>query len=480
MRNPEKSENLWCFSFIQHLMNKYLNFKTMQSHENYITLKQNDINVQYRRQSLNEMKEKSKNLLRKSTTMLLDPNQNQMSLNSILHYNPLESTSFSQSYEPFNNELNSSQIWKCPHCLTEIQLIKIQNTPEIIQSHRQNKGIRTNPWIYHPKLELNNTKSKIPVTSCSISSSLTDSGIYLCTDSGSRCGYITRSTTETEINKNNYFNVHKNDIPIIPISPDPPPSPAPKCTQCIISPDCLEHTSLPFEVNENRTLLNNSKTTYKGFCKSATLDLSNLVSETNESINRPRRKLLTKRVRNQMRRSWLQTTAGSKLLPYLSPSLHLDSSSSSSSSCKSPSSEHKVTLSADETISCCKNDETESIIDKHNLLSKQPDTNVSDSQIIEDNELSKSIISTFIQNMSPELIKSINLSNNLNFSTVYNDNLNINEDNLYDDIQLENLRTNLKILSEAKNVINMQMRNLGQNYINYLKNKYLINTMKNQ
>ncbi|CAI2730803.1 unnamed protein product [Schistosoma spindalis] len=528
MRNTEKSENLWCFSFIQYLMNKYFNYKTMQSHEKYITLKHNNNsnnnsnddnnNLQYRRQSLNETMEKSKNLLKKSTTMLFTNSNNndhhnhnhnndhhQMNINTILHYNPLATNKFSKTYKSIKNQLNSSHLWKCPHCLTEIQLINIQTTPDIIiKSNQYNKKIRTNPWINYSKLELNHSKFNIPMTSYSISSSLTDSGIYLCTDNSSRYDYITRSTTETEINKNNYFNIKKNDIPIIPISPDPPPSPAPKCTQCIINPECLDHTNLSYEVNKTQDLLMNSNKTYKGFCKSATLDLSNLITDTNQSINKPRRRLLTKRVRNQMRRSWLQTNTGSTLLPYLSPSIHSNPSSSSSSSssslCKSPSSKHKVTLSADEKSSSYKNNQTENINDKYDLLSKQSDTyddiynsthitfnkntNISNSQSIIDNEINQSMITSFIENMSPELFKSMNINNGLNFSTVYNNNNDNNndrdEDNFYDDIQLENLRTNLKILSEAKNVINMQMRNLGQNYINYLKSKYLMNTVKDQ
>uniref|UniRef100_A0A095C1D1 Uncharacterized protein n=1 Tax=Schistosoma haematobium TaxID=6185 RepID=A0A095C1D1_SCHHA len=300
MRNTEKSENLWCFSFIHYLMDKYFNYKTMQSHEQYITLKHNNgnsnsTNLQYRRQSFNENVEKSKNVLKKSTTMLLTnnttTNNNQMNINTIFHCNALATNNSSQTYKSIKNQLNSTPIWKCPHCFTEIQLINIQTTPDIIiQSNRlYHKKIRTNPWI-------NNSKYNIPITSYSYSSSLTDSGIYLCTDNNknnnnnSHYDYITRSTTETDINKNNYFNVKKNDIPIIPISPDPPPSPAPKCTQCIINPECLKHT------NENQDLFMNSNKSYKGFCKSATLDLSNLINDTNKSINKPKRKLLTKRI----------------------------------------------------------------------------------------------------------------------------------------------------------------------------------------
>ncbi|CAH8559351.1 unnamed protein product [Schistosoma mattheei] len=320
-----------------------------------------------------------------------------------MHY---QQTIIHKHINQLKNQFNSTPIWKCPHCFTEIQLINIQTTPDIIiQSNRlYHKKIRTNPWI-------NNSKYNIPITSYSYSSSLTDSGIYLCTDNNknknnnnSHYDYITRSTTETDINKNNYFNIKKNDIPIIPISPDPPPSPAPKCTQCIINLECLKHT------NENQDLFMNSNKSYKGF--------------------------------------------------------------------------------SDEKSSSYKNNETININDKHNLLNQQSDiyddiyntTYISNSQSIIDNELNQSMITSFIENMSPELFKSMNLNNDLNFSTIYNNHSNSDkdQDNFCDDIQLENLRTNLKILSEAKNVINMQMRNLGQNYINYLKSKYLMNTMKDQ
>ncbi|KAK4470862.1 hypothetical protein MN116_006377 [Schistosoma mekongi] len=510
MKNFDQSEKLWCFSFMHQLLNKYFKCKIMQSEKNYFTLNENDINLQVRRQqSLNECNNNNNNqcetlLQYSSTTINTTTNSSSSSSSSssktyitpeiLLHYNPIESISLSKSNEQVNNDDNTLQLWKCPQCSTILQLDQQQKTTyENCQYNQQNKGIRTNPWINYRRIERNNSKPYLPVTSYSISSSLTDSGIYLCTDSGSRCEYITRSTTETDINKNCQVNTYINDIPVIPISSDPPPSPAPKYTQSIITPECLQHTNLSLESNENHISLTESKKTCKGFCKSATFDLSNLMNSTDESIHRPRRRLLTKRVRNQIRRSWLQTTNGTKILPSSLPlesSISSSSSSNSSSSSTSSSSENKTISSIDENISHSKYNKNENTTKKHenefNFIHINPNVTLNKSikhyksQTINDDTCNQSIVTSLFQCIEPELIQSMNINNVLHNSILHSNNIKQIDNNIYDDIQLENLRINLKILSEAKNMINIQMRNLGQNYINYLKNKYLFNIERDQ
>ncbi|KAH8872360.1 hypothetical protein KSF78_0006531 [Schistosoma japonicum] len=497
MKNFDQSEKLWCFSFIHQLLNKYFKCKTMETSKKYFTLTDNDIHLQVRRQqSFNEChnNDQSECQLHITNTMSLSNTIPYITPERLLHCNSIESRSLSQSNEQFNNDYNKTQLWKCPQCSTILQLEQLQKIMlENCQYNQQNKSIRTNPWINYHRREQKNSKPYIPVTSYSISSSLTDSGIYLCTDSGSRCEYITRSTTENDINKKCQVNTHINNVPVIPISSDPPPSPAPKYIQSIINPDCSQHTSLSLESNENHALLIESKKSCKGLCKSATFDLSNLMNNTEESINRPRRRLLTKKVRNQIRNSWLQTTNETKILP---SSLHFESSttsssSSNSSSSSSSSSENKTILSIDEKISHSKYHKNANIpekyLNKFNFIHTNSNVTLNKSlkhnksPTIKDEICNQSMITSLFQCIEPELIQSMNIDNNvLHNSILHSNKIKQIDGNFYDDIQLENLRINLKILSEAKNMINIEMRNLGQNYINYLKNKYLINIEQDQ
>ncbi|CAH8594037.1 unnamed protein product [Heterobilharzia americana] len=464
----------------------------MQSNEKYSSSSQNEIHLPLQRRSLEGKNQPSERLLQKSNTMFSSINENQY-ISDVTHHS---STSVSVSNQKAVNSVTSNslscQTWRCPQCSIEFQLPFIQNTPEIHQNNQQSIRIRTNPWISYPPLDFKNAKMSYTMTSpLSISSSLTDSGIYICTDSGSRCEHITRSTTETEINKNNTLFARVNDPPIIPISPDPPPSPAPKCSDSIIALEYLSQSDISFEENQTVTSSKYSKGTCSGICKSATFDLCNLESNKDISDYKPR-KLLTKRMRNHLRNSWLHKITGSTTKLLTSTLFHHIPSSSSSSS--SPLSDCELNTNFGEKLSCFTSGETLTPSERHkfscsnlntfDLIYTNPDRllskaiNESETCTAQVSQRSQAMLSSLIEDIDPDIRATFNLSRSLDpiIKSIHEDDL---SDTLYEDIQLENLRTSLKILSEAKNVINAQMRNLGQSYINYLKNKYSVGAEMN-
>ncbi|CAH8854553.1 unnamed protein product [Trichobilharzia szidati] len=489
MRHTE-NERLWCFSFIQQLFSKYFRCQTMQSSKHYKSLNENNIALSVRRLSLEGNSQSRHQSLQKSKTMFSSFTEGDYtsdklcpSSTSAVVINP----NITESVQ--SNHSSTSQILTCPQCSIKLQLPSAQNTPEIHQYNRQSSGIRTNPWISYSRLEVKNNKpTNTMLFPYSISSSPTDSGIYICTDSGSRCENITRSTTENEIDKS---CCPVNTTPIIPISPDPPPSPAPSYTENMFTSEYLSRDDTPFDINEYNCPIRYSKTNPTYICKSATFDLSNLTSNTNEYNCKPRRRLLTRRVRNHIRNSWLHTNTGSTTKVCASPMLHLMSSSSSSSH----SSEHEVNDNGDQRITRSNSRNTltpdeqnkKPNVNLHtfDLLYMNPDSLLS--KDIDDSEdhtaqltlHSQAILNSLIESMEPNSHITYSLSNTFNpfIGSIQEGDL---DDTLYEDIQLENLRTSLKILLEAKNVINMQMRNLSQNYINYLKSKYSATTNGSQ
>nr|CAH8856017.1 unnamed protein product [Trichobilharzia regenti] len=482
MRHTENHERLWCFSFIQQLISKYFRCQTMQSSKHYKSLNENNIGLSIRSLSLEGRNQSCHRSLQKSKTMFSSFTESDYTSDKVCQ----SSTSVVVTNP---NITESVKILTCPQCSIKLQLPSVQNTPEIQQYNRQSKGIRTNPWISYSRLEVKNNKpTNTMLFPCSISSSPTDSGIYICTDSGSRCENITRSTTENEIDKN---CCPVNTIPIIPISSDPPPSPAPSYTDNMFTSEYLSRDDTTFDINEYNCSVRYSKTNPTYICKSATFDLSNLTSNTNEYNYKPRRRLLTRRVRNHMRNSWLHTNTGSTTKVCASPMLHLMSSSSSSSHLseremndnadqRTTRSNSRNTLTPDE-----QNKKPNGNLHTFDLLYMNPDSLLS--KDIDDSENhtaqltlhSQAILNSLIESMELNSHITYSLSNTFNpfISSIQEGDL---DDTLYEDIQLENLRTSLKILLEAKNVINMQMRNLSQNYINYLKNKYSASTNGSQ